>query len=272
MEVFHRIENAWLHNSAQAARVIGDDLWNKVLDGMSNRDAARLACAGRYFSALVNTRAPKEGLCADDQRLLAEVTPFTRTPAIRRALIGFKQSLLLCMRCGMNFRFTGPLYALPLCHHAICGNCWRSQASDIVESQDASTTGEHSWTTYYMPCTLCGARNSMDENLINLLRDHTFSIDGRLLDELQPISHCMAFEALQPVDTPATHARLVEGLALRIDDMADRFRQHQLFLRNRFGNRSASAAVKRELAAGAHWISMATGGLSDPSPGRFAWS
>ena len=270
-----------LHNRALPSRQIGDDLWLRILAKTSNRDIARMRGGCRYFEALARMRAPLVGPCEEDARLLVDMAPFARSPPVREALRQFQLGLLVCVHCG-DRDASHQLLALPDCGHPVCAECWTEEADNLSDSLERTTTGEHTWSNFYMKCGACGRRNEMDTGDWQS-RDwahcmHT--LEGRGLQKLARLNHVVpssdsdssaSSDSSVDVDVASEGAH---DVARRITQLADRFRRLARFVLGRYNNKAVAQAVRRELAAGVTWLERATGKAEALKPlrsGRFAW-
>lgn len=280
MEAYHRVEMATLHNRAQPFRELGDDVWARVSGVLSNREAARFAVGCRYFGALARARRPNLGLCADDERLLADVASRAGSAAVHHAVRRFERSVIVCVHCRKSAVDARPAaagrfkaYALELCDHPVCADCWDNEAEADETSIEATTTGGNAWYNFYLRCGACGSRNEMDEGHDNR-REACHSLSEREMRSLDKVAlvgkvaRVARASALDKAD-----AEEDEGIALRVVEMADRFRRLQAFLFDRHGNAPVAAVVRRELAVGAAWLARATNvpKLTLTGGGRFAW-
>lgn len=279
MEVFHRLELAMLHNRAQPARQIGDDVWLLILAKMSNRDVARMKVGCRYFDALARTRAPLVGPCEEDARLLVDMAPFARSSPVREALRQFRLALLVCVHCGVRDA-NHQMLALPDCGHPVCAECWTDEADDLSDSLERTTSGEHVWSNFYMKCGACGCRNEMDTGdwRHNDWSMCMHTLEGRGLHKLLRLNHVVpSSDSDSDPDVVAASEEEeasdeANEVAQRVTQLADRFRRLARFVLNRYGNKVVARAVRRELRAGVTWLERATGAKQAPRrPGRFAW-
>jgi len=271
MEPFHRVEGNILHNRAQPFRAVGDAIWKRVAAALSNRDAAKFTCACRYFAAIARLRAPHVGINADEERALRFIAPLATLAPVRDALRAFAKCLVLCAHCK-KYAHTA-MFALPECHHPVCDACWSVEFTGYETRSNATTTQEHCWDSIFLACKACGAWNEMDDGAWTYVDWETcmHRLEGRELKRLAPLSVHVNLPAKQA--TTAENAEAAEAAAAQVRAMADRVRRLHRYLFDRYNNKPAFEAVKRELDASVAWLTR----LSSRPPtlsggGRFAWN